>query len=196
MKYVRNTYTSDIQINLKQDGHFLKSVTFTRYATDRSTGQVVSDGFTEVEDEDYALLKDSAAYALMLKQGKLVEQEKAPLRAGSFEQMLALQEKARGLENIINQIKAENDSLKAENDRLIEQNGLLTQACDQLKAENDRLKGVVPEDGGDASIDLSSLTVAQLKVKAAGYGITVDDKAKKADIIAAIEAKVAEMAGE
>jgi len=105
MKYIQNTYTSDIQVQLKENGHFLKSVDFGRYLIDRATGQVVNDGFTEVEDADYALLETNNAFKMVVSKGWLVVSDKAPLKAGSFEQMLEAQARIKELE-------AENKELK------------------------------------------------------------------------------------
>ena len=66
MKYIQNTYSADIQIVLKQpDGRFLKNMVFARYQQDRISGQVVSDGYTEVEDADLALLQENGAFKLV-----------------------------------------------------------------------------------------------------------------------------------
>ena len=98
-KYVQNTYSANIQIDLRSEtGRYLKSVVFSRYSVDKSLGTVISDGFTEVDAETYAMLEKSKAFALMVKSGKLVVQDKAPLRAGSFEQMLAAQQRIQELE--------------------------------------------------------------------------------------------------
>lgn len=107
MKYIQNTYTADIGIVLKDNGRFLKNMTFARYQLDKVSGQVVSDGFTEVEDEDLKLLEANGAFQLLVKKGKLVIKNEAPLKAGSFEQMLALKERVVALE-------AENKALKDE----------------------------------------------------------------------------------
>lgn len=108
MKYIQNTYTSDIQIMLKKpDGRPLKSVVFARYQLDRLSGQIVSDGYTEVSDEDMELLNKNGAFKLLVDKKKLVIKNEAPLKAGSFEQMLDL--------------KAENAALKEENAKLKEE---------------------------------------------------------------------------
>lgn len=106
MKYVQNTYSADIQIVLKHpDGRFLKNMVFARYQQDRISGQVVSDGYTEVEDEDLALLQANGAFKLLVDKKKLVVKNEAPLKAGSFEQMLNLKQRVATLE-------AENAQLK------------------------------------------------------------------------------------
>lgn len=147
MKYVRNLYTSDIKINLQnENGQKFKSIVFARYAVDRLTGNVASDGFTEVSDEDYTYLEKSNAFKLMLKNGNLVVQDEAPLKAGSFEQMLEMKEK-------LNALKAENDALKAENAA--------------LKAENEGLKKT-GTDSADATTSQSEAKPKSSKGKAAG----------------------------
>lgn len=108
MKYIQNTYSADIQIVLKQpDGRFLKNMVFARYQQDRISGQVVSDGYTEVEDADLALLQENGAFKLLVEKKKLVIKDEAPLKAGSFEQMLNLKQRVADLE-------AENAKLKEE----------------------------------------------------------------------------------
>lgn len=99
MKYIQNTYSADIQIVLKQpDGRFLKNMVFARYQQDRISGQVVSDGYTEVEDADLALLQENGAFKLLVSKKKLVVKDEAPLKAGSFEQMLNLKQRVATLE--------------------------------------------------------------------------------------------------
>lgn len=99
MKYIQNTYSADIQIVLKQpDGRFLKNMVFARYQQDRISGQVVSDGYTEVEDADLALLQENGAFKLLVDKKKLVIKNEAPLKAGSFEQMLDLKQRVATLE--------------------------------------------------------------------------------------------------
>ena len=107
MKYIQNTYSADIGIVIKDNGRFVKNMTFARYQLDRASGQVVSDGFTEVEDEDLKLLEKNGAFQLLIAKGKLVVKDEAPLKAGSFEQMLALKER-------VNTLEAENAALKEE----------------------------------------------------------------------------------
>ena len=105
-KYVQNTYTADIQIVLKQpDGRFLKNVIFRRYVQNKLTGQVESDGFTEISAEDYKLLEGNSAFKVLVAKKRLVVRDEAPLKAGSFEQMLALREQVK-------QLTAENQALK------------------------------------------------------------------------------------
>lgn len=105
-KYVQNTYTADIQIILKQpDGRFLKNVIFRRYVQNKLTGQVESDGFTEISAEDYKLLEGNSAFKVLVAKKRLVVRNEAPLKAGSFEQMLALKEE-------VTQLKAENQALR------------------------------------------------------------------------------------
>ena len=107
-KYVQNTYTADIQIVLKHpDGRFLKNVIFRRYVQNKLTGQVESDGFTEIGAEDYKLLEGNSAFKVLVAKKRLVVRDEAPLKAGSFEQMLNLKEQ-------VSQLKAENQALRDE----------------------------------------------------------------------------------
>ena len=112
MKYIQNTYSADIGITLKENGRFLKTMTFARYQLDKVSGQVVSDGFTEVEDEDLKLLEKNGAFQLLIQKGKLVVKDEAPLKAGSFEQMLALKAQVKEQEETIAALRAEIAELK------------------------------------------------------------------------------------
>ena len=67
--YIQNTYTSDIQIDVKKDGRFRKTFVFARFVTDKYTGMVASDGYTELSAEDYALLKDDRAFKYAIDKG-------------------------------------------------------------------------------------------------------------------------------
>lgn len=98
-KYIQNTYTADIQIVLKEDGRFLKNMVFTRYQLDKFSGQVISDGFTEVDAKDLKLLEQNGAFKLLVEKKKLVIKDEAPLKAGSFEQLLELKTKVKALED-------------------------------------------------------------------------------------------------
>lgn len=112
-KYIQNTYTADIQIVLKEDGRFLKNMVFTRYQLDKLSGQVISDGFTEVDAEDLKLLEKNGAFKLLVQKKKLVVKDEAPLKAGSFEQLLELKTKVKALEDENKALKAEIEKLKA-----------------------------------------------------------------------------------
>ena len=169
MKYVRNLYTSDIQINLQnENGRKFKSIVFARYAVDRLTGNVASDGFTEVSDEDYTYLEKSNAFKLMLKNGNLVVQDKAPLKAGSFEQMLEAQQKIKELE-------ATNAALQKRVAELEKAAGITSTDAD-----------AGTETAGD---DLDKLSYDDLKAKATELGIEFKANIKKADLLAAIKEK-------
>ena len=111
-KYIQNTYTADIQIVLKEDGRFLKNMVFTRYQLDKFSGQVISDGFTEVDAKDLKLLEQNGAFKLLVEKKKLVIKDEAPLKAGSFEQLLELKTKVKALEDENKALKDENKALK------------------------------------------------------------------------------------
>jgi FtsZ-binding cell division protein ZapB len=112
-KYIQNTYTADIQIVLKEDGRFLKNMVFTRYQLDKFSGQVISDGFTEVDAKDLKLLEQNGAFKLLVEKKKLVIKDEAPLKAGSFEQLLELKTKVKALEDENKALKVEIEKLKA-----------------------------------------------------------------------------------
>lgn len=161
-KYVQNTYTSDIQIDIRENGRFKKSYVFSRYTTDRFSGQVIADGFTELSDEDYKVLQNDRAFALMVKNGNLVVQDKAPLRAGSFEQMMELRQRITDLE-------AENRSLREE----------------LAKAQGRS----APAEAKEAGKDLDKMTYNELKAYAAELGLEVKPAVKKADLVDMLKAK-------
>lgn len=171
-KYIQNTHSVNIQIDLREDGRFLKSIIFQRYNTDRITGQVVSDGFTEVSDEDYARLSKSRAYGLVVKSGRLVEHDKAPLRAGSFEQILEAQQRIKELEEL---------------------NAQLTEKLKAAEAKIARLEGGGDKgaDDGDKGADdgLSALSYDDLKAKATELGIEFKANVRKDALIALIREK-------
>lgn len=171
-KYIQNTHSVNIQIDLREDGRFLKSIIFQRYNTDRITGQVISDGFTEVSDEDYARLSKSRAYGLVVKSGRLVEHDKAPLRAGSFEQILEARQRIEELEKL---------------------NAELTEKLKAAEAKIAQLEGVGNKgaDNGDKGADdgLSALSYDDLKARAAELGIEFKANVKKDALIALIREK-------
>lgn len=164
-KYIQNTHSVNIQIDLREDGRFLKSIIFQRYNTDRITGQVISDGFTEVSDEDYARLSKSRAYGLVVKSGRLVEHDKAPLRAGSFEQILEARQRIEELEAL---------------------NAQLTEKLKAAEAKIAQLEGAGDKEADDG---LSALSYDDLKARAAELGIEFKANVKKDALIALIREK-------
>lgn len=160
--YIQNTYTSDIQIDVKKDGRFRKTFVFARFVTDKYTGMVASDGYTELSEEDYALLKDDRAFKYAIDKGTLVIQDKAPLRAGSMEQLMEMQQRCA-------ELAAENAALK---ERLAKYE------------DGDKDKAADKADDG-----LDSLSYDELKAKAAEMGLELKANAKKAVILEAIRAK-------
>lgn len=140
-KYIQNTYTSDIQIVLKEDGRFLKNMVFTRYQLDKLSGQVISDGFTEVEAADFELLEQNGAFNLLVQKKKLVVKDEAPLKAGSFEQLLELKTQVKTLED-------ENAALKEKLAKYESNSAAADDGLDKLKLEE--LKAKAKELGLDA----------------------------------------------
>jgi DNA-binding transcriptional regulator of glucitol operon len=111
-KYIQNTYTADIQIILKKDGRFERNVVFPHYVFNRATGQVENDGYTEVDEELFERLQKDACYNVLVKKGKLVEKDEAPLKAGSFTQLMELKARIKELEDENKALRAENEELK------------------------------------------------------------------------------------
>ena len=160
MKYIQNTYTSGIEVKVKPADGRPVSVHFERYKVDRLTGQVLSDGYTEIEDDLYKELEKNAAFRMCRDKGWLVVHNEAPLKAGSFEQMLALRARVAELEK-------ENAELKAK---------LAASAAPAVS---------IP--GAAEARTLSDMSYNELKAIAKENGIK-DIPAKKVDLVAAIEA--------
>ena len=111
-KYIQNTYSADIQIVLKKDGRFERNVVFAHYVFNRVTGQVENDGYTEVDEELYERLQKDACFNVLVNKGKLVVKDEAPLKAGSFTQLLEMKARIKELEDENKKLKAENEDLK------------------------------------------------------------------------------------
>lgn len=111
-KYIQNTYSADIQIVLKKDGRFERNVVFAHYVFNRATGQVENDGYTEVDEELYERLKKDACFNVLVSKGKLVVKDEAPLKAGSFTQIMEMKARIKELETELAAVKAENEELK------------------------------------------------------------------------------------
>lgn len=111
-KYIQNTYSADIQIVLKKDGRFEQNVVFAHYVFNRATGQVESDGYTEVDEQLFERLQKDACYNVLVKKGKLVVHDEAPLKAGSFTQLMEMKARIKELEDENKKLKAENEELK------------------------------------------------------------------------------------
>lgn len=111
-KYIQNTYSADIQIVLKKDGRFERNVVFSHYVFNRATGQVENDGYTEVDEELYERLQKDACFNVLVNKGKLVVKDEAPLKAGSFTQIMEMKARIKELETELAAVKAENEELK------------------------------------------------------------------------------------
>ena len=111
-KYIQNTYTADIQINAKVDGR-PKSFIFAHYQRDKISNQVISDGFTEIDEKDLKVLNNNGAFKLLVDKKKLVIKDTAPLKAGSFEQILQLKATIKEQDETIAALRAEIEELKA-----------------------------------------------------------------------------------
>lgn len=111
-KYIQNTYTADIQIVLKKDGRFERNAIFPHYVFNKLTSQVENDGYTEVDEELYERLKKDVCFNVLVKKGKLVVHDEAPLRAGSFTQIMEMKARIKELEEINAKLVAEIEELK------------------------------------------------------------------------------------
>ena len=161
--YIQNTYSADIRIDLKKDGRFSKSVVFGRYIMNRATGTVEQDGFTEVDEELYKELQSSLSFKVLVEKKKLVVKDEAPLKAGSFTQLLEMKARIKELED-------ENAAFKAE------------------IAELKGTKGDASTEAADDGLD--KLKLDELKAKAKELGLDAEALTKKAEVIKLIrEAK-------
>lgn len=158
-KYIQNTYSADIQIVLKKDGRFERNVVFSHYVFNKVTGQVESDGYTEIDEELYARLQKDACYKVLVQKGKLVEHDEAPVRAGSFTQIMEMKAHIKELEEI---------------------NAKLTAELAELKGG----KGDASTEAADDGLD--KLKLDELKAKAKELGLDAEAITKKADVIALI----------
>lgn len=111
-KYIQNTYSADIQIVLKKDGRFERNVVFAHYVFNRATGQVENDGYTEVDEELYKRLQQDACFNVLVNKGKLVVKDEAPLKAGSFTQIMEMKARIKELEEINGKLTAKLEELK------------------------------------------------------------------------------------
>lgn len=111
-KYIQNTYSADIQIVLKKDGRFERNVVFSHYVFNRVTGQVENDGYTEIDEELYNRLQQDACFKVLVSKGKLIVKDEAPLKAGSFTQLMEMKARIKELEDENKKLKAENEELK------------------------------------------------------------------------------------
>lgn len=134
-KYIQNTYSADIQIVLKKkDGRFEQNVVFAHYVFNRATGQVESDGYTEVDEQLFERLQKDACYNVLVKKGKLVVHDEAPLKAGSFTQLMEMKARIEELEDENKALKAELAALKGDKGNKAD-DGLDKLKLDELKAK-------------------------------------------------------------
>ena len=136
-KYIQNTYTADIQIITKVDGR-PKNYVFAHYQRDKISNQVISDGFTEVTDEDLKILNTNGAFRLLIDKKRLILKDEAPLKAGSFEQLLNLKAKVKEQEETIAALRAELAALKGDKADAAD-DGLDKLKLDELKAKAEEL---------------------------------------------------------
>ena len=137
-KYIQNTYTADIQIIARVDGR-PKNYVFTHYQRDKISNQVISDGFTEVTEEDLKILNANGAFKLLIDKKRLILKDEAPLKAGSFEQLLDLKAKVKEQEATIAALRAELAELKGEKGDAADDDGLDKLKLDELKAKAEEL---------------------------------------------------------
>ena len=137
-KYIQNTYTADIQIIAKVEGR-QRNYVFAHYQRDKISNQVISDGFTEVTEEDLKILNDNGAFKLLIDKKRLILKDEAPLKAGSFEQLLDLKAKVKEQEEIIAALRAELAELKGEKVDSAADDGLDKLKLDELKAKAEEL---------------------------------------------------------
>lgn len=133
-KYIQNTYSSDLQIILKKNGHFSQNVIFGRYIINRATGQVEQDGYTEVSEELLEELKQNGAFNLLVQKKKLIIKDEAPITAGSFTQIMEMKARIKELEEKNAALEAKLAALKG-GTKEAESDGLDKLKLDELKAK-------------------------------------------------------------
>ena len=166
-KYIQNTYTADIQIIAKVDSK-RKNFVFAHYQRDKISNQVISDGFTEVTEEDLKILNTNGAFKLLIDRKRLVVKDEAPLKAGSFEQLLELKAKVKEQEETIAALRAKIAELKGG-------------------------KGEATTEAADDGLD--KLKLEELKAKAKELGLDAEALKKKDEVIKLIR-EASEKAGE
>lgn len=134
-KWIQNAHYADIAINCcdKITKQLLFRVVFGCYKMDTITGRLVQDGYTELEDEKIALLKEhSNSFNKLVGNGKLIVSDKAPLTAlNSADRVLELQEQLNQAKARIVELEAENAALKgatvkAEGDTSVNEDGSIS----------------------------------------------------------------------
>ncbi len=157
--YIQNTYSADIQLVLKKDGRFERNVIFPHYVFNKLTSQVENDGYTEVDEELFERLQKDVCYKVLVQKGKLVVHDEAPLRAGSFTQIMEMKARIKELEEINAKLTAELEALKGG-------------------------KGDASTEAADDGLD--KLKLDELKAKAKELGLDAEALTKKADVVALI----------
>ncbi len=108
--WVENTHSSDMKFVVKNKAGFtVLEKTFYRSAVDRATGAVISNGYTELTNEEYELLKaQTATFSQQLKTKKLVVRKEGPNVSNPYTRLVDAKKE-------IEQLKAEIEALKGRN---------------------------------------------------------------------------------
>ena len=119
-KYIRNTDDATIVCKIPSDKHL--AWVFKPYKFDARNNVIVSNGFTEISEEDLELLrKESNTFQYYEKDGKLTLADNLPQEAMSPDQLISM-------------LRADLEAAKAEIAELKEGNGTSAEV-DALKAE-------------------------------------------------------------
>lgn len=114
LKYVKNTYRSDIKIVLKnaEKTKVIGTFIFPRYIMNKMTGQVAQTGYAELSIEDYdKLVANSSAFNSQVKIGRLVVEDTAPVTASGFEKIQELNAEIKEYKATIIERESEIESL-------------------------------------------------------------------------------------
>jgi hypothetical protein len=141
--YIKNSDDATIICRVLSDKK--KRFVFLSKKVNKRDNIVISNGYTEITEEDLAILQDeSSTFKFYIEKKKLVVLDNLPLESMSADQLIVA-------------LRAENAALKAEKGK--GNSTKVAKEMNDLKAENDELKEVI------ASMDSSEgLAEALLKI--------------------------------
>jgi len=147
IKYVKNTDDATIICRIASDKK--RKFVFNAKKMNKNDGTVLSNGYTEVSDEDLAILKEeSTTFNYYVKLKKITVVDNLPFESMSVEQLVIA-------------LRAENALLKKASGK--GSSAKVVKELNDLKAENDELKEVIAKQAGElASMDSSDENAEEL----------------------------------